>query len=197
MKGLKKEGFLMKKSFIIMLLVSAIIITGCGTKNEGVKEETKTEYFDFTVTDFVDTLSEEYFTHLTLISTVPVDDGIKINSYTCGTLGYSPLVHYQISYDEKTEKVTHISFFLDKDFETDLSDLVLAHYFIHVQTVSSVIEPDIDNEALLDEIVTGFAEKKLNTSAALCERKKFTLYAFNSDSYFDASFQPIRNTKGD
>lgn len=182
----------MKKRFIITLLVSALILTGCGAKNEGAKEETKTEYFDFTVTEFVETLDDEYYTHLTYNDAVPLDDGTITNTYTHGSPGDSsaPMVHYRINYDEKTEKVLRITFTIHKDLDTDDHVLNLTHYFLHVAEVSSVIEPDIDSEALLDEIVEGFAENEININAALCDREKFNLFATNGDSYFDAMFTP-------
>lgn len=181
----------MKQRFIIMLLVSFVLFTGCGSKSEGEKlEENTISYFDFTVSDFVDTLSEEYFTHLTFVTAVTKDDGTKTNTYTNGTPGdnSAPMVHYLVSYDKTTEKVTHISFFLNKEFETDISDLVLTHYFLHVGAVASAIEPNIDSGALMDEIADGFTENEF----AVCNREKFSLHAFSGE-YLDASFTAIEN----
>lgn len=186
------------KRILILTLAALFVFNGCGNNGEATQETTKTvaeektEYFDFTVTEFVDTLADEYFTHLTFIATVPTDDGKKINTYTNGSPSSTtaPMVHYSITYDEKTEKVENVSFFLDKNFETDIPDLVLTYYFIHVGVVSSVIEPDIDTQVLFDEINKGFNDKELNLNAALCDRNKFQLYASNGGSYVDAMFTP-------
>lgn len=171
--------------FVAARIVNPII-------SEGNTEEEQPTYFEFTVTEFVDTLGDEYFTHLTYIATVPLDDGSIVNTYTHGSPSDSsaPMVHYQITYDETTEKVSHVSFFLDKNFKTDISNLALTHYFIHVGIVSSVIEPDIDAEALMDEIAKGFTENELNVKMAFCDREKFTIIALENDSYYDASFAP-------
>lgn len=186
------------KKILILTLAALFVFSGCTNKGEATETTTtateeKTEYFDFTVTEFVDTLADEYFTHLTFIATVPTDDGRKINTYTNGSPSDSiaPMVHYQITYDEKTEKVDYINFFTDRDFETVLPDLVLTHYFIHTGAVSSVIEPNIDVDLLLDEIAKGFKEN--DPAFAIYKGEKFELTATYNDKYCDASFRPVEN----
>lgn len=171
--------------FVAARIVNPII-------SEGNTEEEQTTYFDFTVTEFVDTLWDEGFIHLSYFDTVPLDDGSVVNTYTNGNTSDSsaPMVHYLITYDKQTEKVSHISFFLNKDFETDASSSALVHYLLHVDAVSRTIESDIDTATLFDEIVQGFSENELDSNTVFCEREKFTIIALENDSYYDASFAP-------
>lgn len=172
--------------FVAARIVNPII-------SEGNTEEEQTTYFDFTVTEFVDVLGDEYFTHLTYIDTVTLDDGSTVNSYTFGSPSdsYAPMVHYSITYDKQTEKVSRVWLTIDKDFETDTSDSGLVHYLIHVDAVSRTIESDIDTDSLMGEIVQGFTEEELKF--AICNREKFMLHATEFDTFYTASFYTADN----
>ena len=86
----------MKKCFLILLLISSVLFTGCSTKEE-------TKYFDFTVSELVETLNKEYNIDLKSSNIVDSEDGSKSAAYTFNQ--ENRFSHYQITYNEK-EKVS-------------------------------------------------------------------------------------------
>lgn len=179
-----------------MLLVSAIIITGCGTKNEGVKAETKTEYFDFTESEMVDKLSTDWLIDFTPIAVVDNKEKTgKIASYTAevpvlnmGGEGDANMMHYLFAYDDTTNEVSHISFFTNRDEQK------AAEYFLyHIYAISQSIDQNANTDDITTAIKNGFNECDFATYNGV----NFELNAFRNDEYFDASFTPIQNTKGD
>lgn len=179
----------MKKRFIIMLLSSVILFTGCGSKVE--KEETKTEYFNFTPTELITELEE------CLIDVTPMGDfetedkTARVAAYASTTDVFqtdsenvSSQIHYQITYDDITDKASYISFFLSKD-------ATKAHerYLYHIFSIASFIDGNINTDNLSDAISAGLSENDF----AIFTGEKFKLHVTSSEEYLDASFTAIKN----
>lgn len=186
----------MKKSFIIMLLVSAIVFTGCGAKNEEAKEETKTEYFDFTATEIVNKVSTDWLIDFTPITVVDNEEKIeKIATFNSITDVFNTdkddidaMIHYQFHYDDTTHKVSYISFFMDRN-----STKAAERYLYHIDAIALSIDPNANTDNIFDAIEKGFNDYDF----AIYKGENFELYASRSDEYFNVSFTPIANTKGD
>ena len=172
----------MKKRFIATILIAAVTLTGCATKEN-------TELFDFTVTELVDTMSDEFL--LSLEHSTTIDDAendTKISAYRWWTdENKGNAFQYQISYDDAEEKVSHISFFFDKSIKD-----ARIYYLLHIGAIAEIIEPGIDTEAVFDAIsdVNG-----IENATEIYTGESFYLFASCSDTYFDASFRPIENDK--
>lgn len=176
----------MKKRFIITLLVSALVFTGCGTKNE----EEKTQYFDFTKNEIVNEL-EEWLIDYTLITIIDYEETEKIATYTCGsdvitiTNGVDDgLLHYKFVYNDETNKVSSISFFLEEDIEQSR-----ARYLYHISSISQSIDPNVNIDEIYDTVKDGLNGEGF----AIYNSENFILHASKSDDYFNAHFKPNIN----
>ena len=180
----------MKKGFIITMLASAILLTGCSTKGEIVEKE----YFDFTPTEIVSELED------CLIDFTPmavVDNKEKAEKIaTCSSItdvfntnkdDIDAMIHYQFNYDDETHKVSYISFFLDRN-----SAKAAERYLYHLDTIATIIDPNVNTDDIFDAIEKGFNEFDF----AIYEGENFELYATRSGEYFNVSFRPIETTKG-
>ena len=182
----------MKKSFIATILIAAVSLTGCATKKE---EEKVTEYFDFTATEFVDYLAEEWLIDLVPITTIDDAEGQgKISTFTFSTENDSidTMMHYMISYDDITKKISYISFNFDKSFMDDLSN-ARTRFRYHIGCIAEFIEPGIDAETVFDAIsnVNGINEDA--DGMATYKGKDFSLLAYCLDTSFNASFRPAES----
>lgn len=179
----------MKKNLIITLLVSAIIITGCSTNNEGVKEETKTEYFDFTATEIVNKVSTDWLIDFTPVMVVDNEEETeKIFTYSSTNdvfytsddiIGES--ASYSIVCDDKASKASSISFFFDKD-----STEVTERFLYHISSIAQSIDPNVNTDDVLETINNGFNDNDF----AIYNGDKFNLFVSCSDEYFNALFTP-------
>ena len=185
----------MKKGFIITMLLAAIVLTGCGSKGEIKTEEAKTEYFDFTATEIVSSLEEEFlidFTPITVVDSYKETE--KILSYTSETdifnrdeYNIKANIHYQFTCDDITNKVSSISFFIDKN-----SIKAAERFFLHLFSIASCIDPNTNTDDVGNAIEKGFDEN----DCALYRGENFELYAYQNDKYLDVLFKAIENTEG-
>lgn len=186
----------MKKGFIITLLVSAVILTGCGAKNDGVKEEEKKEYFDFTASEMVDRLGAEWLIDFTPIAVVDNEEKTeKIANYTAEVTFFDldgddavPTLEYMFTCDDTTDKVSYILLFTDRGTAE-----AAGHFLYHISAIVQGIDPNANTEDIDTAIENGFNEYDF----AIYEGEKYVLHASRSDEYFSVSFSPTENTKGD
>ena len=184
----------MKKGFIITMLLAAIVLTGCGLKGEIKTEEAKTEYFDFTATEIVNSL-EEWLIDFTPFNVVEADEKTeKIVSYTSKTDVFNKdeydikaNIHYQFTCDDITNKVSSISFFIDKN-----SAKAAERYLYHIFSIASCIDPNTNTDDISNAIEKGFNENDY----AIYRGENFELYALQNDEFLDVLFKPIENTEG-
>lgn len=179
----------MKKRFIATILIAAVSLTGCATKGE---KEAK--YFDFTASEFVEAMSDNFLLSLDYFTTIEDEE----NSSEMSTYlwhaddNIDNSFHYQIEYNDTTEKVSHISFFFDKSFKGDLEDARI-YYLLHIGAIAEIIEPGIDTEVIFDAIsnVNGINEDA--DGMATYKGKDFSLLAYCLDTSFNASFGPAES----
>jgi hypothetical protein len=189
----------MKRFLTCALLISTISFSGCGAEVSGrtIKEEKTIEYFDFTVNEFVNELSSSYLIDLDLFKTID-DETEKISSYTYMVDNdIDNMMHYQVSYDDTTEKVSHIIFSFNKDFMGDITS-AYTYFFYHIGAISEIIDPDIDIDEVYNEISNVNGNEA--NSVELYENEEMCLIASCNDTQFTASFLPIEainHTKGD
>ena len=185
----------MKKGFIITLLLTAIVLTGCSSKGEIKTEEAKTEYFDFSPTEIVSRLEEEFLIDFTPFNVV---DSYKetetIVSYTSKTdifnrdeYDINANIHYQFTCDDITNKVSSISFLIDKN-----SAKALERYFLHMLSIATCIDTNTNIDDISNAIEKGFNENDY----AIYRGENFELYATQNDKFLDVLFNPIENTEG-
>ena len=177
----------MKKLLItFMAMVMMISVAGCSTQTPTQEQKA----FDITINELVDRLDAECMIDLTPVTVIEDKDGSKIATYTFSTENDSidTSMHYQIDYDDTTKKVSYINFFFSKNF---MGDVTNAHtrYLYHISAIAEILSPDINIDALYDEIntVNGTNEN----SSEISENDTFTLFAYCSEEYFNASFRPI------
>lgn len=180
----------MKKGLIITMLLLSVILTGCSTKGEVEKE-----CFNFTPVEIVSEL-EECLIDFTARGIVDGNEnGEKIATYNSITDVFNTdknnidaMIHYLFTYDDITGKVLSISFFMDRN-ATDAAE----RYLYHIDTLAECIEPNINTDDIFTAIEKGFNEYDF----AIYEGVNFTLNASRSDEYFNASFTPIKDAKGE
>lgn len=178
----------MKKGFIIMLLVSAVVLTGCGAKNEGAK----TECFDFTETEIV---SELESCLIDFVQMAVVDDKDKnIVSYistddvfTTDNEEVYASMHYSIVCNKTTDEVQSISYFIDKN-----STKAAERFFYHLFSIASSIDPNADSDTMADAI-----ESDNGDVDGLYFGNNFTVSAYCIGDDYHAYFTPTKDTKGE
>lgn len=191
----------MKRFLTSLILISVVSFSGCSSdvSTNNAKEETTIEYFDFTNKELVNELETSWLIDLDLFSVVDDEDGkSKIASYTFATENdIDTMMHYQVSYDDITEKVSHIYFFFDKDFMGDITS-AYTYFFYHIGAISEIIDPDIDIDEVYNEISNVNGNEA--NSVELYKNEEFCLIASCDNTRFSASFLPIEainHTKGD
>jgi hypothetical protein len=179
----------MKKKLVFTLLATAIILTGCSSKEATTPTEKET--FDFTVTEFVDTFDDVYNIDLTSMTTIDAEEkGTKIASYTCDVASESgKLLHYMVHYNEATKNVSYISFFFDKTIG-DMEE-ALTLYYTHIGAIAEIIEPTINVGEIFSEISNVNGINEGTDGWATYEAEEFYMSAHCDDTYFDAYFIPI------
>lgn len=186
----------MKKGFIITMLLVALVLTGCNT-NEGAKtEKAETKYFDFSPADITDELKTNSLIDFTPMSVVDNEEKAeKIATFSSITDVFNTnkddidaMIHYQFNYDDTTYKVSRISFFMDRN-----STKAATRYLYHIDAIVLSIDPNANTDDIFEEIEKGFNDYGF----AIYEGENFELNASRSDKYFNVSFTPIENTKGD
>lgn len=185
----------MKKRVIISLLAAVLLLTGCNTKGEIVKKEEEKLYFDFSHTEIVSNL-EEYLIDFTARGIVDGEvKAEKIATYTSITDVFNAdkndvdaMIHYLFTYDDTTKKVSYISFFMDRN-----ATKAAERYLYHITAIAECIEPNINSDDIFKVIENGFNEYDF----AIYEGKTFELNVSRSEEFFNASFTPIKNTKGE
>lgn len=183
----------MKKRLIATLLFLAVVLTGCSTKGEDKTEDAKTNCFDFTATEIVNSL-EEWLIEFTPIAVVDNEENSeKIVTYTSqndvfttDTEAEYDLMHYHFTCDDITNKVSRISFYIDRD-----SSVATKRYLYHIYSIASCIDPSTNTDDITNTIESGFKEYDF----AIYEGESFELNASRSDNYFNVSFTP--HTKGE
>ena len=181
----------MKKGFFITLLASIVLLTGCGTKEEIVEKE----YFDFTPTEIVSEL-EDCLIDFTPMGVVDNEEKAeKIATYSSQTDVFNTnkddidaMIHYQFNYDDTTHKVSHISFFMDRN-----STKAAERYLYHIYSIASCIDPTADTDEISAAITKGFNELDF----AIYKGKCFELGVGRNDEFFTVSFTPIKNSKSE
>lgn len=181
----------MKKLFIITLLLTAVFLNGCSAERKAEKTEAnKVECFDLKFTDFIDAV-ESCLIDLTPMGDFENEDKTaRIATFTSATDVFQTvgtgdaLIHYQITYDDETEKVSYISFFIDKDTTN-----ARARYLYHMCSIAKIIDESINTDDISDAISTGLHEEKI----AVYTWEKFKLFASCSDKYLSVSFNAIEN----
>lgn len=180
----------MKKRFIISLLLAAIFITGCNTKGEIAKKEEEKLYFDFSHTEIVSNL-EDSLIDFTPVSVFDNEDKTeKIATYTSITDVFNTdksnidaMIHYQFNYDDETDKVSYIHFFMDRN-ETKAAE----RYLYHIYSIAECIEPNVNTDDITATMEKGFNEYDF----AIYKGKNFELNVSRSEEYFNASFTPTK-----
>ena len=125
----------MKKRFIIILLTSIVLLTGCDTKGELTKE-----YFDFTPAEIIDEL-ECCMIDFTAFDVIDNEEKAeKIATYGSITDVFNTdesdtnaMIHYQFNYDDTTYKVSYISFFMDRN-ASEAAKRYLYHIYSHISS---------------------------------------------------------------
>ena len=177
------------KKILILTLAALFVFTGCSSKGEATEEK---EYFDFTVTEFVDTLKDEYTIWLDLYSNFSYEDGTSIARYTYETTNddIDTAVQYVLSYDSVNKKVSQISVDVDKNFMLDVEGAAFTRFLVHTGVVSSFIDPDTNTEVLNDTIATGILESELQ--AGIYEGANFSVVTTDMElsESFSAVFLP-------
>ena len=185
----------MKKGFIIILLLAAVVLTGCGT-NEGAKiEEAEIKYFDFTPAEIVGDL-ENWLIDFTPMGVVDNEEKAEtIATYSSITDVFNTnkddvgaMIHYMFNCDEVTDKVSRIYFFMDKN-----STKATERYLYHIDSIALSIDPNANTDDIFDAIEKGFNEFDF----AIYEGESFELHASQHDKYYNVSFTPIENAKGE
>lgn len=180
----------MKKGLIITMLLISVILTGCSTKGEIETKEEEKLSFDFSHTEIVSNL-EEWLIDFALIG---VYDGKekpeKIATYTSITDVFNTdksnidaMIHYQFTYDDTTDKVSYIHFFMDRN-ETKAAE----RYLYHIYSIAEYIEPSVNTDDISATMEKGFNEYDF----AIYKGKNFELNVSRSEEYFSASFTPIK-----
>lgn len=178
----------MKKGLIISMLIATVVFTGCSSKGK-VKAD-KTEHFDFTAKEIVSNL-EEYLIEFTAFGVVDNEEKTeKIATYSSITDIFNTdknnldaMIHYQFVYDYTTDKVSYISFFLDRN-----STKATERYLYHIDAIAEVIDPNVDTDDISTTMEKGFNEYDF----AIYKGKNFELNVSRSEEYFSASFTPIK-----
>lgn len=179
----------MKKGLIITLLLS-VILMGCSTKGDIKTKEEEKQYFDFSHTEIVSKL-EEYLIDFTDSGIVDgKEETEKIATYTSITDVFNAdknnidaMMHYLFTYDDLTENVTRIHFFIDRN-----STKSAERYLYHLDAMAESIEPNVNTDDIFTAIEKGFN----NYDSAIYEGENFELYASRNEEYFSASFTPIK-----
>lgn len=178
----------MKKIILLALMVPVVFCAGCSPRKEAPPETPeKTEYFDFTVEEFVEELSSDYLIRLKPLQSFTDEETSSTYAvYTYSTeddTSYTKMFYY-ITYDNTTEKVSRINFSVDKSFMGDIK-YALARYYYHTDAVVKIIDPSADVEKIWDSISFSTDE---TGSTSMYKGKNFTLLATNTESNFDSSF---------
>lgn len=177
----------MKKVFAILLAFVLIFsLCSCGEKSQAKEEPTA--YFPFTVSWFTNVFENEYGINLTPIRTIDTDDGGKISTYTCNTEIEYNYVHYSVSHDAATNKVSFISFDFDKSKRDMTGNLTL--YYIHIGVIAEIINPAVDLDALYEAIINVNGENEGADEMAIYQTDEFNILATCYGDYFSASFVP-------
>lgn len=186
----------MKKGFIFTMLLVALVLTGCSSKGEVKTEETETKYFDFTPADITDELKTNSLIDFTPMGVVEnKEKAEKIATFSSITDVFNTdkndidaMIHYQFNYDDTVYKVSHISFFMDRN-----STKAAERYLYHIFSIAQSIDPNANTDEISTAIENGFNDYDF----AIYEGENFELNASRSDDFFNVSFTPIENTKGD
>lgn len=181
----------MKKFFASIVLFSFVFISGCG----GAKEA-PAACFDFTYTELVDALSENWMIDLELVKTIDDEENKqKIARYTFSTYNDTAetMMHYSVIYDDATNKVSRISFTVDKDFMGDVTNARTRFYY-HIDAIAETINPTINKDEIYDKIKESKIEAE-ESNAAYYTNDDFVLLASANDTYFDAYFAPNEKLK--
>lgn len=188
----------MKKRFVITLLLAAVFLNGCGAEREADKteinkaEEKQTECFAFTVTEIVDKLNADCLIDFTPIAVVDnKEKTAKIATYTSSATAFNidsaentPMMHFSFNYDNKTDKVSRISFFTDRD-----EAKAFEHYLYHVLSIAQSIDPNVNTNDISNTIRTGLNNNEFATYTG----KNFDMFASCSGDFLNASFTAIEN----
>ncbi len=190
------------------LLVASIVVFMLGKIvnakiTEAPKAETaevsETEYFDFDATTLVSEI-EKSNVDLTAVSIVDNEEtGEKTATYTSQKDTYTtdenvdyPPMHYLVTYDGTTEKVSFIYFFIDINSEN-----AYKRFFSHIyNTVLSIESFSMDYGEDWAEL--GEIENKLTNGDQNFTYRgdEFFLYASKNDKHLSVSFTP-NQTKGE
>lgn len=181
----------MKKGFIISILLAAVVLAGCSTKGE-----IATDYFDFTRAEIIDGIEACDIGMTISVITDSEEKTEKIAAYTSTKDGFTDIeglsspkpINYLITYDDTTYKVSRVCFFFDRN--TALADF---RYLLHTKSIAEYIDPNANWDDISSTIDNGFNELDF----AIYDGEKFTLHASRDDKYFNVSFTPTNNTKGE
>lgn len=176
----------MKKRFIATILTAAVALAGCSTKGED-----KTECFDFTSTEIVSSLRDCVIDFTPIAVVDNEENAEKFVTYTSQNDVFTTetdaeyaMIHYQITCDDITDKVSRISFDIDRN-----SPEAASRYLYHLLSIASCIDPNADDDDITSAIKSGFKEYDF----AIYEGESFVLNASRSDNYFNAFFTPVVN----
>lgn len=176
----------MKKVLSVALLVASVLLSGCSTKVEPEQNNEK-EYFDFSTSEFIGNL-DEWVIGLTPMGGFDSEDGTeKIASYTSSNDAFTTdiendysFIHYSIVSDAATNKVSSISFFLDrKSVNADVS------LFYHLSCIAEIIDENEELDNIAEDIVNDDRELE-----GIYEGERLKVFAFNSDEYYTIYITP-------
>ncbi len=139
---------------LLVLLLAGVILVVCGC--DSGKDATK-KVFDFTKTELLAYFNEEFGIVLQPIDVVTDSDGWEnFASYIFQTQNdtLETMMHYHISYDKDTEKVSVVSFFFSQNFMGDITSARTRLYY-HLDAIARLINPNANMEELYGAIEKG------------------------------------------
>lgn len=172
----------MKKVIFIALILSVVFCFGCGTK-----EEAPPTYFEFTADEFVSKLEEDWSIDLVQdFVSYDEESGEKIASYKFSTTNDTKMtaMSYSIFYDSITNKVSYISFDVNKDFMGNVKNALTRFYF-HIGAVAEIIDPGVNVDGICDNIKAAFDDGE---DIFFYESDKYNILVNSSEYSFSASF---------
>lgn len=175
----------MKKVLLVALLVASVLLSGCSTKVEP-EQESETAYFNFTASELICNL-EEWMIDFLPMGVFDSEDGTeKISAYTSSNDVFTTEekdyanIHYSIVYDDTTNKVSSISFFLDRNSVSAAERL-----FYHLVCIAKTIDENEELDNITAEIIND--DKELE---GIYEGERLKVCAINTDGYYDIYITP-------
>ena len=175
-----------------LLIASIGVYHSAKIVNPIISEKPKEEsvvFFDFTKTEFVSGLSDWGITLTPFADLNDEENNGKIATYTFSTENdtLDTMMHYQVHYNEDTERVSYISFSFDKNFMGELSS-ARTRFRYHISTIAQIITPSADIDEIYEKISTVTGD---GAGMSVYQTEEFSLFASCTDTYFSASFRPL------